>query len=212
MRSQDLDLFFGLASVRTFQVDEAIISEGDPGDGMFVASSGEVRVEKATLDKKQEVLAVFGPGQCFGEISLIDRKPRSATVRACGPTDVFLFGQSELDEFFEVHPDIHRKVLENLAKITSERLRLLDDTLVQSVYDVVILVDLTGAIVQWKRISDTRHPLGEEIDPSTVEGRDLFELIPHLGKGVLQKVMEAIDSYKVLSLQLDYESSSGRTS
>ena len=91
--------------------------------------------------------------------------PRSATVRASSDTSVYVFGQADLDEFFAAHPDIHRKVLQNLAKITSQRLRWLDDTLVQSVYDSIILVDRACVILQWKRITEDRRSLEGEIEP-----------------------------------------------
>ena len=67
--SDDLDLFEGLSSVRTFDENKAIVSEGDPGDGMFVVSAGEVRVEKATLDQKQE------SSRCSAPVSASVRSP-----------------------------------------------------------------------------------------------------------------------------------------
>jgi len=123
LTDNDVDRFFDLTTLQSFKNEDVIIKEGDSGDGMFVVASGEVRVEKATIDQKQELLAILGPGECFGELSLVDRMPRSATVRASSDTGVYVFGQADLDEFFAAHPDIHRKVLQNLAKITSQRLR-----------------------------------------------------------------------------------------
>jgi len=158
LTDDDVDRFFHLTTLQSFKNEDVIIKEGDSGDGMFVVASGEVRVEKATIDQKQELLAVLGPGECFGELSLVDRMPRSATVRASSDTSVYVFGQADLDEFFAAHPDIHRKVLQNLAKITSQRLRWLDDTLVQSVYDSIILVDRACVILQF--LTGQQRPSG----------------------------------------------------
>ena len=141
LSSDDVDLLFELAELRSYPPSGPIILEGDRGEGIFVVASGKARVEKATIDQKQVVLATLTEGDCFGELSLVDRQPRSATVRAVGDTSVYGFPQDRLDAFFESHPEIHRRVLRNLTKITSQRLRWLDDALVQSVYDSVILLD-----------------------------------------------------------------------
>jgi signal transduction histidine kinase len=210
LTDDDVDRFFDLTSLQTFKDEAVIIEEGDVGDRMFVVASGEVRVEKATIDMKQEVLAILGPGECFGELSLVDRMPRSATVRAKGETSVYVFSQSDLDAFFDVNPDIHRKVLQNLAKITSQRLRWLDDTLVQSVYDSIILVDTSCIIIQWKRITEDRRSLEGQIQPEHAPGNDLFKVVPHLGEGIRKKIMQVISSGEIAILQLDYELSPGR--
>ena len=79
--------FLGLATQCSYGNDEVIISEGQAGDAIYVVTRGWVRVEKATIDQKQELLTCLGPGECFGELSLVDREPRSATVRAAGRAD-----------------------------------------------------------------------------------------------------------------------------
>ena len=50
LSGDDVDRFFELTTLQSFQDEEVIIEEGDSGDGMFVVASGEVRVEKATID------------------------------------------------------------------------------------------------------------------------------------------------------------------
>ncbi len=212
LSDEEIDHFFQLALRQGFRSGEVIIAEGDPGDGIFVVASGKVRVEKATIDQRQEVLAMLGSGECFGELSLVDRKPRSATVRASGETEVFVFAQARVEAFFQAHTDIHRKLLENLAKITSQRLRWLDDTLVQSVYDNVILVDRSCYVLQWKHQAKVLETPGGAVAPEEAAGRDLFELAPGLGEGVRQKVMQVVASGEMTVLPLEYEPAPGRKS
>ena len=211
LSSDDVDLLFELAELRSYPPSGPIILEGDRGEGIFVVASGKARVEKATIDQKQVVLATLTEGDCFGELSLVDRQPRSATVRAVGDTSVYGFPQDRLDAFFESHPEIHRRVLRNLTKITSQRLRWLDDALVQSVYDSVILLDRSCRVVLWKCITEEKRLLEGPVAPEGAVGQDLFELVPFLGEGIRQKLVQAMDSNEVVTLQLDYEGPEGRT-
>ena len=209
LSAEQVDLFFDLATLRSYGDQEVIISEGDPGDSLFVLSSGRVRVEKATIVRRQEILTSLERGECFGELSLIDRRPRSATVRASGGAEVYAFMQDDLEPFFATHLDIHRRLLENLVKITSQRLRRVDETLVHSVYDSVILLDRSSRVLQWKQITDRHGLLEGPISPERVVGEDLFELVPHLGEGVRHKVTQAITAGDITTLRVDYEKSGG---
>ncbi len=80
----EVQQFMDLAALRDYKDGEAIITEGEAGDALFIVASGRVRVLKSTLDQTEEELTVLPAGECFGELSLVDRRPRSATVRAAG--------------------------------------------------------------------------------------------------------------------------------
>ncbi|MDP6779128.1 MAG: ATP-binding protein [Candidatus Latescibacteria bacterium] len=211
LSSGDVDLLFELAELRSYPDSEPIILEGDRGQGIYIVASGEARVEKATIDQKQVMLATLREGDCFGELSLVDRQPRSATVRAIGETSAYGFAQDRLDAFFEAHPEIHRRILGNLTKITSQRLRWLDDALVQSVYDSVILLDRSCQVLLWKSITEEKRLLVGTVAPDKAVGHDLFEAVPFLGEGIRQNILHAMDSNEVTALQLDYEGPDGRT-
>jgi len=72
---------------RSFAAGEMVFREGDDGDTCYVVSSGRVRAVREHPDGRSITLAIFGPGEFFGELSLLDRERRSATVEAVEDAD-----------------------------------------------------------------------------------------------------------------------------
>jgi tetratricopeptide (TPR) repeat protein len=93
-----------------------IISEGDPGDSMYVISSGEVKVYTRGTGKSGNVyLAKLGEGDFFGEVSVLTGKPRTATITASRPTELLRLDKEKLDNALAKHPGV-RKVLDDFYK------------------------------------------------------------------------------------------------
>lgn len=93
-----------------------IISEGDPGDSMYVISSGEVKVYTRGTGKSGNVyLAKLGEGDFFGEVSVLTGKPRTATITASRPTELLRLDKDKLDNALAKHPGV-RKVLDDFYK------------------------------------------------------------------------------------------------
>ncbi|MBT5831835.1 MAG: cyclic nucleotide-binding domain-containing protein [Candidatus Latescibacteria bacterium] len=206
---EDRKLFFDLATTRSFEDLQPIVNEGDAGDALYVIASGTVRVEKTTLDQQQEVLTSLGDGECFGELSLVDQEPRSATVRAFGGVaEVYEFSQGALDEFFDAHPNLHRKILQNVAKITAQRVRRLDETLVQSLYDSILWLDSNFVLGGWNKLTE-RRTIFDDASTEDLIGCDLFDVAPQLGGGVRQTVMQVIDSGEMATMALEYADANG---
>lgn len=68
-----------------FAAGSVVFRKGDPGDRFYALLEGRVAVEREHESGLRRVVAVLGPGDCFGEVSLLGRVPRTATVRAEGP-------------------------------------------------------------------------------------------------------------------------------
>lgn len=96
---------------------DPFFSEGDKGYSFFILLSGEAAVEKLT-GGKCVCLARLGPGDCFGEMALVDQRPRSATVRAKSDVLSLRFSQQKLDAYPEAAAYVYR----NIAKILAKRL------------------------------------------------------------------------------------------
>lgn len=156
------------------------IREGDPVKSLFVLLKDEVAVENATIEGESERLSTLTKGECFGELSLVDHSPRSVTVRALGLAEVLSFEADALDPFFDTQVDAHRTILKNLATTTSGRLRRLDEVVVESAYDSVLVIDHQFQILKYRQVTN-RGALLENW--SGVEG-DLFFAVPWLGEGV----------------------------
>ncbi len=93
-----------------------ILSEGDPGDSMYVISSGEVKVYTRGTGKSGTVyLAKLGEGDFFGEVSVLTGKPRTATITESQPTELLRLDKEKLDNALAKHPGV-RKVLDDFYK------------------------------------------------------------------------------------------------
>lgn len=102
--------------------------EGDPGESMFVLDSGTVEVRKKTRQATL-LLSRLGPGDCFGEMTLIDLAPRSASVQAledCGAFEIFA---ASLHRLYERDLEQFALIQMNMARELSRRLRATDERL-----------------------------------------------------------------------------------
>ncbi len=96
-----------------YEPGDYIIMEGDPGTNFFVISNGEVEVVRGgNVGESPDIVAVLGSGDFFGEMALIDNRPRNASIRARTPVDVLVMGRnifqqisSALDPFREILAD-----------------------------------------------------------------------------------------------------------
>jgi CRP/FNR family cyclic AMP-dependent transcriptional regulator len=106
----------------TVRVDEgkALARQGLPGKEFFLIVEGEARVER-----EGKVIARLGPGDFFGEMSLIDNKPRSASVTAQTPVELLVLDARSFRGLLDTVPGLQRKLLVAL----SERLRAADRAL-----------------------------------------------------------------------------------
>jgi CRP-like cAMP-binding protein len=112
-----------LAQPRHYAPGQIIFAEGESGDSLFVIGQGEVEVLRHDAQGVEHPLAVLGPPQCFGEMSLIDKEYRSATVRARVDCDLLHLSAEQLTTFRQRHRDGFTFVVINIARMLSHRLR-----------------------------------------------------------------------------------------
>lgn len=105
---------------REYVPDEVIIRQDEPGLGMYIIKSGKAVV---LMEPGNIQLSVLGDGDFFGEVSLLDETPRSATVVARSHSVVFGFFQSDLFSLIERDPRFGVKIVIRVAKIIGDRLR-----------------------------------------------------------------------------------------
>jgi CRP/FNR family cyclic AMP-dependent transcriptional regulator len=111
----ELDALTRAAEQREFARDEVIFTMQEPADGLYVIATGRVKVAVSSSGGKELILATLGPGQFFGEMSLLDDEPRSANVVAQLPTAAYRIRRQEFDNLLESHPAIARKLLRELS-------------------------------------------------------------------------------------------------
>jgi len=115
-----------MITLSRYQAGEVIVRENDFGETAYVIGEGQVEVSKQQ-DGAKVLLAYLGPGETFGEMSMIDEKPRSATVTAVTETVVSEIRRDEFFNSFQTDP----KVALALLKVLFERLREADATILR---------------------------------------------------------------------------------
>jgi CRP-like cAMP-binding protein len=130
---EKLDFFSGLdekllskvavsALLRTYPKGEVIVRQGDVGLGLYAIVRGRVKVERE-YKGSQEFLAELGPEQFFAEMSIIDDKPRSATITTLEDNECILLTRDSFLKLVKSNPDLALRI----AKVLAERLRIAND-------------------------------------------------------------------------------------
>jgi CRP-like cAMP-binding protein len=96
---------------------------GDPGDKLFIILDGKVRISREVAGTGEEALAVLGPNEVFGEMSLLDESPRSADARVHERCRALVITKESFDDLLFLHKDLAYEVLWNCVRILSVRLR-----------------------------------------------------------------------------------------
>lgn len=112
---------------------EVLFREGDEGDQLYIVTDGKVKLGRTSADGRENLLAILGPGQMFGELSLFDPGPRSATVTAVTPATFVSLSHDDLLQWLEGRPQVARGLLSQLAA----RLRKANDVVADLVFSDV---------------------------------------------------------------------------
>ena len=115
-----------MITLTRYKAGEVIIQENDFGETAYIIAQGQVEVSKQ-LDGQNVHLAYLAVGECFGEMSMIDEKPRSATVTAVTETVVSELRRDDFFNSFQTQP----QVALTLLKVLFERLREADAMILQ---------------------------------------------------------------------------------
>lgn len=145
---------------RRYKRGELIVEQGKKSNTLYIVLSGRARVLTSHTGGREVILATLGQGDYIGEMSLIDKEPHSATVRAEMQTDVLLLSSAE---FNRCMPDVH-SVAFNVLRGLTQRLRRADRNIqslaLMDVYGRVARVliesampDLSGQLIIREKIS-----------------------------------------------------------
>jgi uncharacterized membrane protein len=102
-----------LGEMRHEHADEnqTVVWMGDKGDSLYLIERGRVTVTVPNEQGTLMTLDVLGPGQIFGEVSLLDGGPRTATIRAVEPTDLLVLSRERFRDFLRQYPDAAMDIL-----------------------------------------------------------------------------------------------------
>ena len=143
---------------------EVLFSEGDSGDRLYIVTSGKVKLGRSSSDGRENLLAILGPGQMFGELSLFDPGPRSATVTAVTDCVMQSLSHDELGSWLDGRPEVARGLLTQLAG----RLRRANDVVADLVFS-----DVPGRVA--KALLDLPSRFGKAADDGIHVHHDLTQ-------------------------------------
>ena len=147
---------------RAFPKGRTIVAEGEPSQSLYILLSGRAKVQRSDSDGKEVILAVLGPGECFGEMSLIDDAPRSASVITLESCDFMAINKDSFKEILAENHDISLKIMKGLVKRLREADKKIETLALLDVYGRVarVLLDFSE-VVNGERIVKSKLPRQE---------------------------------------------------
>ncbi|NOQ22249.1 MAG: cyclic nucleotide-binding domain-containing protein [Candidatus Aegiribacteria sp.] len=129
LKPEELDSFVSNAQYSDYVPNSVIIREDDQGEYLYLILSGKVRVTKRTYERIEQILGILETGDFFGEMVLLDRRSRSASVYAHTRVELAKIQHSKVASILNENPRIGLKVLRAFSEVISIRLRNANDKL-----------------------------------------------------------------------------------
>jgi CRP/FNR family transcriptional regulator len=140
----------GVVDVRLARGDR-LFDEGDAGDRLYVVLDGKIKLTRTAPDGRENLLSVLGPGEMFGELSLFDPRPRTASAVAVTDSRLAAVGHDNLRHWLTGRPDVAMHLLRALA----QRLRRANDVTADLVF-----TDVPGRVA--KNLLDLAERFGNQ--------------------------------------------------
>ncbi len=112
---------------------DVVFAEGDPGEALYVIEDGKIKLSRSATDGRENILAILGPYEMFGELSLFDPSPRTSGATAVTDGKLLVFPHDALRPWLAGHPEVAPALLQALA----QRLRRTNETLADLVFSDV---------------------------------------------------------------------------
>ncbi|MFC8598986.1 MULTISPECIES: Crp/Fnr family transcriptional regulator [unclassified Isoptericola] len=143
---------------------DVLFREGEPGDRLYVIAQGKIKLGRRSSDGRENLLSILGPGEMFGELSLFDPGPRTATASSVSDALVYELRHQALVQWISAHPSVATTLLGALAR----RLRRTNETLADLVFS-----DVPGRVA--KALLDLSARFGEPNDDGIRVAHDLTQ-------------------------------------
>lgn len=143
---------------------EVLFDEGENGESLYIIEEGKIKLGSSSGDGRENLLAILGPGEMFGELSLFDPGPRSLGASAVSDSVLYELEHSALVAAIEENPGVAKHLLTALAR----RLRRTNEALADLVFS-----DVPGRVA--KALLDLSKRFGERVDEGVRVAHDLTQ-------------------------------------
>lgn len=165
----------------------SIIEAGELSKSLYVLQFGEAKVVIRDPKGGEVILAIMRPGDYFGEMRLIDDKPRSASVIARENCELLTLGQEEFRACLREHPEI----LINVTRVLVKRLRDADQKI-----GSLALLDVYGRVAQLL-LSEVREVDGERVIPTKLSKQDIANMVG-ASREMVSRVMKDLEARRFI--------------
>ncbi len=129
----ELEKLEALTQRRRYPAGTAVFFQDDPSDSLYIVLSGSAKVFQTSEDGQDRILRILRSGDAFGELAMIEGRPRSASVQALDDSEMLVLARKDFAAFAGQQPDVLWKLLSALAE---QLRRLNEDVLDLSFRDV----------------------------------------------------------------------------
>lgn len=123
LHAEELELLADLCQELEFSAGQTIVEEGVAGDSVFIVEDGKVEIFRTDTSQHSRKLTTLERGQFFGEMSVIEKSTRSATVIAATDCKLLTLSTDDLYSFAKIFVNGFTLVIINVARVLSQRLR-----------------------------------------------------------------------------------------
>lgn len=143
---------------------EVLFEEGDLGDRLYIITEGKIKLGHSSDDGRESLLAILGPGEIIGELTLFDPGPRSTTATAVSSASMLCLEHADLMSVLDTSPEVGKHMLRALA----QRLRRTNESLSDLVFS-----DVPGRVA--KSLLDLADRFGTPSDTGVHVPHDLTQ-------------------------------------
>ena len=158
LSEHELDVIRAVASEKHYPKNAVVLTEGEVGDSLYMIQSGKVKVVIGDEEGREIILKILGPGAFFGEMSLVDNQPRSASVSTLVAAVFLIITHAAFEKCVERAPNIAKMVMRVLAQRVREADRKIGTLALMDVYGRVASTLLELAVY-----TDGKLVVGEKL-------------------------------------------------
>ena len=158
LSDHELDTVRSLAAEKTYPKNAVVLTEGEMGDSLYTIQSGKVKVFIGDEEGREITLKILGAGDFFGEMSMIDKQPRSASVTTLEAATFLVLSHAAFERCVEQAPHIGNVVMQVLAQRVREADRKIGTLALMDVYGRV-----ASTLLELSVYSDGKLMVGEKL-------------------------------------------------